>query len=84
MGRICRIMWKVLTRDAGAEAPVWFRNGLTDPSAHVRVHTARYLEELDLATHRDLFELALYDANSKVAQIAEKLTSGKGVAREAW
>ena len=74
----------VLTRHAGADAPVWFRNGLTDPSAHVRVNTARYLEELDFVAHRDIFELALYDANPKVAQIAEKLTAGKGVARETW
>jgi len=46
--------------------------GLTDPETHVRVETARFLDELDPAVHRKLFELALYDPNPKVAEGGEE------------
>jgi len=67
----------------GEDRDEWFRMGLTDPETHVRVETARFLDELDPGVHRKLFELALYDPNPKVAEVARKRTSGKGYA-EAW
>ena len=68
----------------GLDREEWFRMGLTDPETHVRVVTARYVGELDPAVHRDLFELALYDPNPKVAEVARKMTSGKGYSVESW
>ena len=68
-----------------AEDPVaWFRAGLTDPEPHVRLQTARHLDELDPNEQRTLFELALYDPNPKVAEMADKMTAGKGYAVEKW
>lgn len=68
----------------GEDREHWFRIGLTDPEPHVRVSTMRYLEELDPTVDRALFELALYDPNPKVAEAAEKITAGKGYAKEVW
>lgn len=62
----------------------WFRIGLTDPEPHVRLQTARYLDELDADAHRKLLELALYDPNPKVVETAAKVTAGKGYAVEKW
>lgn len=68
----------------GDDREEWFRMGLTDPETHVRVVTARHLDELDPEVHKRLFELALYDPNPKVAEVARKMTIGKGYATEAW
>jgi len=75
-----------LARGGGADAADWFARGLKDPSPCVRVETAAVLAELDPADgpNRPLFELALYDSNPKVVQLAEKLTAGKGFARLRW
>jgi hypothetical protein len=67
----------------GDDREEWFRMGLTDPETHVRVVTARHLDELDPAVHKKLFELALYDPNPKVVEVARKMTVGKGYA-ERW
>ncbi len=57
-----------------AEDPVeWFRMGLTDPEPHGRLQTVQHL-----------FELALYDPNPKVAEMASKMTAGKGYTVENW
>lgn len=68
----------------GEDPTEWFRMGLTDPEPHVRLQTARHLDDLDPDTHRDLFELALYDPNPKVAEMAGKMTEGKGYATQKW
>lgn len=74
----------VLAHHGGDESADWFRFGLTDPDAHVRIQTARILEDLDPKEHRPLFELALYDPNPKIADMARKFTGGKGFAKETW
>ena len=61
-----------LTRHAGADVPKWFHTGLTDPSPHVRVHTARYLNDLDSVHHHSILELARQDANPNIVRIAEQ------------
>ncbi len=68
----------------GEDRVDWFRTGLSDPEPHVRLQTARHLGELDPEKHRGLFELALYDPNRKVAEMAGKMTAGKGYAVEKW
>ena len=68
----------------GEDHAEWFRMGLTDPETHVRVETAKHLGELDPTVDRELFELALYDPNPKVSEVAEKMTAGKGYAKEVW
>lgn len=68
----------------GERAEDWFRAGLTDPEPHVRVTTARHLDELDSSADRSLFELALYDPNPKVAEAAGKMTEGRGYHVEKW
>ena len=73
-----------MARHATDRAPEWFHYGLTDPSSHVRIHTARQLEVLDPAQNRDIFELALYDSNPKIVEIAQKQTAGRGFAKETW
>jgi hypothetical protein len=73
-----------LAKHAGVEAPGWFERGLKDPAACVRLAAASQLGDLDPTEHHALFELALYDANPKVAKQAEKLIVGKGYARLRW
>jgi hypothetical protein len=73
-----------LARHAGRHAARWFERGLRDPSACVRLKVASQLPRLDPARHHAIFELALYDPNPKVAQLAVKLTAGKGFATSAW
>jgi hypothetical protein len=68
----------------GEDREKWFWMGLTDPETHVRVVTAQHIDELDPGVHKKLFELALYDPNPKVAEVARKMTVGKGYATEAW
>jgi hypothetical protein len=74
----------VLAHHGGDDAADWFRFGLTDPDTHVRIQTACLLENMDPQDHRPLFELALYDPNPKIVEIAQKLTHGKGFAQETW
>ena len=73
-----------LARHGGAEAAGWFERGLKDPSACVRLATARQLEHLDATRHRAIFELALYDSNPTVVRLARKLAAGKGFAKVSW
>ena len=73
-----------LARHGGDDAPRWFERGLKDPSPCVRTKTARMLEHLDVDTHHETFELALYDPNPQVARTARKLTAGKGFAKLRW
>lgn len=73
-----------LTRHGGEDASRWFRAGLTDPSANVRMEAVSALSLLNPAEHKDLFELALYDPNPRVRQHAERLTQGKGFRKWKW
>ena len=68
----------------GEDREDWFRAGLTDPETHVRVETAKHVGDLDPAVNKALFELALYDPNPKVAEVAKKMTTGKGYTTEVW
>ncbi|MDE0228261.1 MAG: hypothetical protein OXJ62_05335, partial [Spirochaetaceae bacterium] len=51
---------------------------LRDPDDVVRLSTARELARFDPRQHRRLFELALYDPNAQVAEIARKLSAHRG------
>ena len=73
----------VLARHGGRDALRWFKRGLKDPSACVRMETAALLPTLDPTEHHAVFDLALYDPNSQVARLARKLTAGKGYAEAA-
>jgi len=73
-----------LARHSGPDAACWFERGLKDPSPCVRVETAAVLEQLDPAEHHAIFELALYDSNSNIVRLAEKLIAGKGYAKLTW
>ena len=61
-----------LARHGGDAAPDWFRRGLKDPCACVRIATARQLAQLDPAGHQGIFELALHDPNPDVVRAARK------------
>ena len=61
-----------LSRHSGPEAPRWFKRGLMDPSACVRLETAALLRILDRNSHRSLFEIALHDPNSCVVRLAQR------------
>ena len=74
----------VLAARGGAKAPSWFERGLKDPSPCVRLETAKVLAGLDPERHRAVFQLALYDPNPKVAEIAEKLVAHKGYPKVTW
>jgi HEAT repeat protein len=67
-----------LTRLGGEDAPEWCMRGLRDPDDAVRFATARELPRFDPRQHRRLFELALYDPNPQVAEIARKLSARQG------
>ena len=56
----------------------WCVRGLRDPDDVVRLSTARELAGFDPRQHRRLFELALYDPNAQVAEIARKLSAHQG------
>jgi hypothetical protein len=68
----------VLAHHDKEHADDWLHIGLTDPSPCVRLEAARGLEELEPATHRDIFMLALHDPNANVARRAGRLAKGKG------
>jgi hypothetical protein len=69
-----------LAKHSVEDTPHWFERGLKDREACVRLETAALLPTLDAIKHRQIFELALYDPNPAVKNLAEKLTTGKGYA----
>ena len=62
----------------GEDAADWCTRGLRDPDDVVRLSTARELARFDPRRRRRLFELALYDPNPRVAEIARKLSAHQG------
>ncbi|MFB3881383.1 MAG: HEAT repeat domain-containing protein [Armatimonadota bacterium] len=70
----------VLAKHGGQRAVDWFARGLKDPESCVRVETARQLSALDVAKHKDVFELALHDPNPEVRHRAQKVAAGKALA----
>ncbi|MDE0026611.1 MAG: HEAT repeat domain-containing protein [Spirochaetaceae bacterium] len=62
----------------GGDSADWCVRGLRDPDDVVRLSTARELARFDPRQHRRLFELALYDPNAQVAEIARKLSAHRG------
>ena len=64
-----------LAKHSVGASPRWFERGLKDPSPHVRLETAAVLPRLDPGEHRGIFELALYDSNPKIVQLARRLTA---------
>ena len=69
-----------LARHSVNDTPHWFERGLKDREACVRLETAALLSTLDVVQHRGIFELALYDPNPEVKNLAQKLTAKKGYA----
>ena len=67
-----------LAKHSVEDAPSWFERGLKDREVCVRLETAAVLPTLDVAQHREIFELALYDPNPEIKRLAEKLTTRKG------
>ena len=67
-----------MARLGGDDAAEWCTAGLRDPDDVVRIATARTLTRFDPERHRRLFELALYDPNPQVAEIARKLSAHQG------
>ena len=70
-----------MARLGGEDAADWCLRGLRDPDDVVRLATARTLPRFDPRHHRRLFELALYDPNPQIAEIAYKLTARRGYQR---
>lgn len=62
----------------GEDAAEWCTYGLRDPDDAVRIASARELTRFDPRHHRRLFELALYDPNPQVAEMARKLSAHQG------
>ena len=67
-----------LAKHSAEDAPRWFERGLKDREVCVRLETASLLPTLDAIEHREIFELALYDPNPEIRNLAQKLTTGKG------
>jgi hypothetical protein len=67
-----------LAKHSIEDAPRWFERGLKDREACVRLETAALLPMLDVTQHRGIFELALYDPNPEIKNLAQKLTTRKG------
>ena len=67
-----------LAKHSVEDAPRWFERGLKDREACVRLETAALLPTLDAIEHRGIFELALYDPNPEIKNLAQKLTTRKG------
>lgn len=74
----------VMAKHDRENASEWFRYGLTDPDTHVRIQTARQLDSLDPTEHQQIFDLARFDTNPKIAECAQKLITGKGFAKITW
>ena len=75
-----------LARLGGAEAADWCARGLRDTDDAVRLAVARVLEHYDPRRHRRSFELALYDPQPQIAELARKLTAHRGyhLLRQQW
>ena len=69
-----------LAKHSTEDALHWFERGLKDHEACVRLETAVMLPTLDVTQHRGIFELALYDPNPEIKNLAQKLTARKGYA----
>ena len=69
-----------LAKHSVEDAPRWFERGLKDREACVRLETASMLPMLDVTQHQGIFELALYDPNSEIKRLAQKVTTKKGYA----
>ena len=67
-----------LVKHSVEDAPRWFERGLKDREACVRLETAALLPTLDVIRHPAIFELALYDPNPEIKNLAQKITTGKG------
>ena len=67
-----------LAKHSVEDAPRWFERGLKDREACVRLETAALLPTLDVIRHPAIFELALYDPNPEIKNLAQKITTGKG------
>lgn len=67
-----------LAKHAHEDKEHWCRLGLIDPSACVRVETARILPDLDPVKHTSIFSIALHDPNPEIVRCADRLTRGKG------
>ena len=67
-----------LAKHSVKDAPRWFERGLKDREACVRLETAALLPTLDVIRHPAIFELALYDPNPEIKNLAQKITTGKG------
>ena len=67
-----------LAKHSIEDAPCWFERGLKDREVCVRLETAAVLSTLDVTQHRRIFELALYDPNPEIKNLAQKLTTRKG------
>ncbi len=61
-----------LARHGGQGATQWFKQGLKDPSATVRIETAALLGGIDREANRSLFEIALHDPNPCVVRFARR------------
>jgi HEAT repeat protein len=71
-----------LAKHGGDEAAEWFERGLKDPEPCVRAETAALLSEIDLARHREIFELAFYDPNPEIRRRARDAAERKGYPAE--
>ena len=67
-----------LVKHSVEDATRWFERGLKDREACVRLETAALLPTLDVIRHPAIFELALYDPNPEIKNLAQKITTGKG------
>ncbi|MEW6753847.1 MAG: hypothetical protein AB1505_23130 [Candidatus Latescibacterota bacterium] len=68
----------------GRETAEWFWRGVTDPEPHVRLTTARHLQELDPQSGALCLQTALYDPHPEVARLARRATAGKGFGPPRW
>ena len=67
-----------LARLGGTQAAEWCARGLRDTDDAVRIAVARELLRYDPQRHRRLFELALYDPQPQIAELARELTTRQG------
>lgn len=75
---------EVLAMRGGERALDWFWRGLTDPENHVRLSVTKHLDRLDPRECRDLFDAALHDPHPHIAEVARRLTRGKGFGMPDW
>ena len=68
-----------LAKHSAEDAPHWFERGLKDREVCVRLETASLLPTLDAIEHREIFELALYDPNPEIRNLAQNLLLEKAI-----